>query len=131
MSGKAGTVRFGSNPDIHPDKASADGISKMDTQIGDKWTEIHFAYNPSQKSRSMSSTRGGDPGKDNENEIRQADYMSNHDGYLGGSNILSNLDERKVLNDTIYAINCKWADPGYDETDPAGWAPRQTVGAFD
>jgi len=107
-------------------------MSKMKLQKdGGTFTEYHFSYNPSQKSRAMGTTRGADPGKDNETVEHQANYMCNHDGYMGGLNTISNLDERKVLENHIYSVECEWADPGYSETDPAGWAPRQTMGAFD
>jgi len=132
MAGKAGTARFGVNPSIHPaEHAGPDGMGTIKTPIDGPWVETHFAYNPAQASRPMGTTRGGDPGKDFDQTYRQADYMSNHDGYLGGDLHLMNLDERKVLNNTIYSIGCEWADPGYNETSDNGWAPRQTMGAFD
>jgi hypothetical protein len=89
-------------------------------------TELHFAYNPAQKSRDMGSTRGGDPGKEYVHTSRQPDYMSNHDGYAGGDMHLMNLDERKVLNNTIYATHCE-----YSSDSPNGYAPHMTSGAFD
>jgi hypothetical protein len=131
MPGKAGTVRFGINPPVHEEKASADGVSRVDLQIDGPWQELHYAYNPSQYSRPMGSTRGADPGKDNADVKRQADYMSNHDGYLAGDIHLLNNDERKILDNHIYSVNCEWADPGYPDTSDNGWAPRQTMTAFD
>lgn len=131
MSGKAGTVRFGVNPDIHPDEASANGIGSVNTPIDGPWSETHFTYNPSQRSRDMGSTRGSNPGKDYVREDRNSDYMSNHDGYIGGDLHLMNNDERKILERTMWSIHCEWADRGYDESSDNGWAPRQTVTAFD
>ncbi len=131
MAGQAGTARFGVNPDIHNGKTSDGGVSTVDMQSGKSWTEIHFAYNPAQRSREMGTTRGADPGHDNVDVPRQADYMSNHDGYLGGNKTLANLDERKVLTNSIYSVNCEWADPNTSETSDNGWAPTETFGAFD
>lgn len=128
MSGKAGTPRFGVNPSIHPDnyKAGPDGMGKITTPMDGPWTETHFAYNPAQKSRAMGTTRGADPGKDFETTKRESDYMSNHDGYLGGDLHLMNLDERKVLQTTIYSVHCE-----YDDDSASGTAPSMTHGAFD
>lgn len=133
MSGHAGTPRFGVNPSIHPGNGHADenGMGKIDMPIDGPVIETHFAYNPGQASRPMGTTRGGDPGKDYTKTEHQADYMSNHDGYVAGDLHVMNLDERKVLENTLYSIHCEWADPGYDDTSPNGWSPRQTMGAFD
>jgi len=126
MAGKAGTPRFGMNPDEHPDKTSTDGVSYMDLPFDGNYKEIHFAYNPAQRSRDMGTTRGGDPGKDYVKDVRDFDYMSNHDGYAGGDVHLMNLDERKVLQHTIYSAKCEYA-----EDLDNGTAPSQTTGAFD
>lgn len=133
MSGHAGTPRFGVNKNIHPDggKAGPDGMGYITTPVDGPVTETHFAYNPAQKSRSMGTTRGADPGKDNVYVKRQADYMSNHDGYIAGDLHLMTLDERKVIENIPYTVHCEWADPGYDDTSDGGWAPRQTMTAFD
>ncbi len=132
MAGSPGTPRFGVNADMTPDKTGADGTSTMTLpKAGNKWTETHFMYNPAQVSRSMGTTRGGDPKHDNEYVEHQANYMCNHDGYAGGRTTNINLDERKVLENTIYSIDCEWADPGTPETSANGWAPSQTHGAFD
>jgi hypothetical protein len=132
MAGTPGTPRFGILPDMTPDHTSANGTSHMTLQKnGNVWTEEHFAYNPAQKSRAMGTTRGGNPQHDFVYEEHQANYMCNHDGYAGGATIIMNLDERKVLHNTIYSIECEWADPNTDETSANGWAPSQTHGAFD
>lgn len=126
MAGKAGTVRFGINPDEHPVKTDANGVSKVNLPFDGDYTEVHFVYNPSQRSRDMSSTRGADPGRDYVKDRRDTDYMSNHDGYAGGDIHLMNLDERKVLQNTIYSVACE-----YDSDSPNGTAPAMTSGAFD
>jgi len=126
MAGKAGTPRFGMNPDEHPGKTSVNGVSKVNLPFDGDYTEIHFAYNPAQKSRDMGTTRGGDPGKNYMLDRREPDYMSNHDGYAGGDIHLMNLDERKVLQNTIYSVKCEYTDDS-----PNGTAPAQTSGAFD
>jgi hypothetical protein len=126
MAGKAGTARFGMNPDEHPDKTSVNGVSRMNLPFDGDYTEIHFAYNPAQKSRDMNTTRGGNPGKDYVLDRREPDYMSNHDGYAGGDIHLMNLDERKVLANTIYSVKCE-----YTSDSPNGTAPAMTSGAFD
>lgn len=126
MAGKAGTVRFGMNPDEHPGTTSVDGVSKVNLPYDGMYTEVHFAYNPAQKSREMGSTRGADPGTDYVLDRREADYMSNHDGYAGGDIHLMNLDERKTLQNTLYSVKCEYASDSDN-----GTAPHQTSGAFD
>ena len=132
MAGTPGTPRFGINADQTPTNTSANGTSTLTLpKNGNMWTETHFMYNPAQRSREMGTTRGGNPGHDNAYVEHQSNYMCNHDGFMGGSNIVMNLDERKVLDNSIYAIGCEWADPGTNETSPNGWAPAMTSGAFD
>lgn len=126
MAGRAGTPRFGVNPDEHPGKTSNNGVSKANLPIDGPLTELHFAYNPVQKSRDMGTTRGGDPGLGYAKDKRDFDYMSNHDGYAGGDIHLMNLDERKVLQNTLYSVPC---DHAYDSEN--GTSPAQTSGAFD
>lgn len=132
MAGTPGTPRFGINADQTPTKTAANGTSVMKLpKNGNQWTETHFMYNPAQKSRAMGTTRGSDPGHDNADVEHQSNYMCNHDGYMGGTTTIINLDEHKVLTNTIYSVECEWADPGTDETSANGWAPSQTHGAFD
>lgn len=132
MSGTPGTPRFGVLPDQTPDHTDAVGISHMNLQKSDgTFTEYHFMYNPGQKSRAMGTTRGADPQHDYISVEHQCNYMCNHDGFMGGTTTIMNMDERKNLNNTIYAVHCEWADPGTDETSPNGWAPSATHGAFD
>lgn len=132
MAGTPGTPRFGVPADQTPDHTNPSGTSHMNLQkSGGTFTEIHFQYNPAQKSRPMGTTRGGNPGHDNVYVEHQANYMCNHDGYMGGTTTVMNLDEHKVLTNTIYSIECEWADPNTPETSDNGWAPSQTHGAFD
>lgn len=126
MAGKAGTVRFGINPDTHPGDTSTNGVSQVTVQVDGPFTEIHYAYNPGRLSREMGTTRGGNPQDSYVKEKRQADYMSNHDGFLGGDLHLFNMDERKILDNTLYSVKCEYADDS-----PNGTAPAQTSGAFD
>lgn len=132
MAGTPGTPRFGLPVDQTPDHTDSVGVSHMNLQKnGGTFTEYHFMYNPAQKSRAMGTTRGADPGHDNADVEHQSNYMCNHDGFMGGTTTIMNLDERKVLENTMYAIDCEWADPGTSETSDNGWAPSQTHGAFD
>lgn len=132
MTGTPGTARFGILPDQTPDHTNSNAVSHLTLQkSGGNFTEYHFAYNPAQRSREMGTTRGSNPGHDNVYEEHQCNYMCNHDSFMGGNTTVMNMDERKVLHNTIYSIGCEWADPGTDETSPNGWAPAMTSGAFD
>ncbi len=127
MAGSPGTARFGVNPDVTPDKTNASGISHLTLpKSGGVYTETHFLYNPVQRSREMGSTEGAEPGQMWQPVTHQCNYMCNHDGYLGGSNIVTNLDERKVLENTVYSTLCE-----YDEDSPNGYSPAKTKGKFD
>lgn len=127
MTGTPGTARFGVNPDQTPDHTGNNGVSHMNLQkSGGTFTEYHFSYNPAQRSREMGSTRGGNPGSQFQTVEHQCNYMCNHDGYMGGNNVVANLDERKALHNTIYSQSFEVA-----EDSASGWAPAQTSGAFD
>lgn len=126
MPGRAGTVRFGINPDEHIGTTSADGVSKVNTPTDGPYTETHYAFNPGRLSRDMGSTRGSDPQGDYVRVPRQADYMSNHDDYSAGDLHLLNMDEYKVLDNTVYSVKCEYAGDS-----PNGGAPSMTTGAFD
>lgn len=127
MAGKAGTPRFGMNPSVHPDEeVGPNGMGKLKTSMDGPWTETHFAYNPAQRSRDMGTTRGENPAQFYVKSVREVDYMSNHDGYVGGDMHLMSLDERKVLSNTIYSTKCEYAGDS-----PNGGAPSMTMGAFD
>src|ERR1041385_252650 len=103
MTGTPGTARFGVLPDEMPDHTNTSGISHMNLQkSGGTFTELHFMYNPAQRSREMGTTRGGNPGHDFEYEEHQCNYMCNHDGFMGGKATVMNLDDRTVLHNTIY-----------------------------
>lgn len=127
MAGTPGTARFGVNPDVTPDKTNAQGISHLTLpKSGGVFTETHFLYNPVQRSREMGSTEGAEPGQMWDHVEHQANYMCNHDTFFGGNNVVINMDERKVLTNTIYSIACE-----YDEKSPNGSAPHGTKGKFD
>lgn len=105
MAGKAGTPRFGINPsDESSYKAGSDGIGYKDLPDGTKQEEIHYTYNPAYQARAV----GQAPGRCYEQEKRQADYMANHDGYVGGMAHNLELDERKVLDNTINSVKVKY-----------------------
>lgn len=126
MAGTPGTPRFGVNPNPHSGSASANGSSTDQLQDGMTWKEVHFAYNPGQVSREMGTTQGAEPKQQWQMVDHMTDYMCNHDGYDGGSPIILQLDERKVLENRIYSIMCE-----YDDDSPNGNAPAQTKGKFD
>lgn len=127
MAGTPGTARFGVNADQTPTTTGADGTSTLTLpKSGNKWTETHFLYNPAQKSRAMGSTRGEDPGHDFDYVEHQSNYMCNHDGFMGGTSTLMSLDERKVLENKIYSVECE-----SEGSSDNGWAPAMTSGAFD
>lgn len=127
MSGTPGTARFGINPDVTPDKTNSVGISHLSLpKTGGDFAETHFMYNPAQLSRPMGTTQGGAPGQHWEMEPHQYNAMCNHDGFFGGNNVVINMDERKVLHNSIYALPCEYA-----EDSPNGNAPSGTTGKFD
>lgn len=127
MAGTPGTARFGVNPDVTPDKTNAQGTSHLTLpKAGGSFTETHFMYNPAQVSREMGSTEGAAPKQGWDMETHQANYMCNHDTYFGGNNVVINMDERKVLSNTIYSVGCEYADESSN-----GYAPSGTTGKFD
>lgn len=76
--------------------ASGDGD---DQDIAKK---IHFNFDNSQLGRAMGSTLGDAPKCGWESHACQYDYMCNHDGYSGGNVHNLNMDEQKVLQNSIY-----------------------------
>lgn len=107
--------------DDHEYKPNANGINEVDTQVDDvTFREQHYLFNPSQYSRDMGSTLGDAPGK-----YYQADGLdycapANHDGFMGGDAHLENLDEKKVLDRTIYSVPMICADDwqrNFDSTE--------------
>lgn len=127
MAGTPGTPRFGVNPDVTPDKTNSVGISHLSLpKTGGDFAETHFMYNPAQVSRDMGSTQGGSPKGGFEPVEHQSNYMCNHDGFFGGSNIVINMDEHKVLTNTIWSQGIEYA-----EMSPNGGAPALTRGKFD
>lgn len=111
MPGYPGTPRFGEYSDKHKKKTDSQGDSQIQLQDGNgKFDEVHFAYKPSQQSREV----GQPPKKYFETTDRQYDAICNHDGWFGGDAHLSNLDERKVLENYIYSTKIECADDMQD-----------------
>jgi|SRR5882724_11350043 len=106
MSGGPGTPRFGEYSDKHKKQTSSSGDSAIALQGDGPFNEIHYAYKPAQEA----SPVGAAPKKYFDTVDRQYDAPSNHDGWFGGDAHLVNLDERKVLDNTIYASKIKCAD---------------------
>lgn len=107
MAGRPGTARFGRYLQDHESKPNASGENKVDSQNdGDRFVEQHFLYNPSQKSRDV----GSPPAKYYDQGSQEYCAPANHDGFDGGDGHISNLDERKVLDLTIYSTAIECAD---------------------
>lgn len=112
MAGKPGTPRFGSYGNDHESKPNANGQNKVDSQAdGSYFTEQHYLYNPAQQSRNV----GQAPAKYYDEQKQQYDAPCNHDGFEGGDIHLVNMDERKVLDLTIFSQKIECADDeGYN-----------------
>lgn len=107
MAGKAGTPRFGINPDSHAPgdrKSGPNGITHDTLPDGTNLREVHYAYNPAFHSRDVDQA----PARCYVEEDRQPEYMSNHDGYVGGNVHNIEMDERKVLDNTINSVKVKY-----------------------
>src|SRR5258708_554374 len=96
MSGKPGTPHFG----VNEDPFTADSTILQD---GVAFKKDHFMLHPAQASRAMGSTEGDAPGCGWDKVPRMHDYSSNHDGYSAGNAHNINMDEQKVLQNTVYA----------------------------
>lgn len=110
MSGHPGTVRFGDYGEEHKGKPDAEGRDELELQSDDSFTEQHYLYDPTQRARSMGSTLGDKPGDMAGYQRLLYEAPSNHDGFEGGDGHLVNLDERKVLDNTIFSAPCVYAD---------------------
>lgn len=110
MAGRAGTPRFGDYGGEHESKPNAQGQDTLDLQSGDGFEEQHFLYDPTQRSRQMGTTLGDAPQKMAGYQKHQYEAMCNHDGFEGGDAHLISLDERKVLDNTIFSVDCVYAD---------------------
>lgn len=91
---------------MHEAKPNANGQNKLDMQTDGPFIEQHQLYNPAQKSRDV----GQSPAKYYTPENNQYEAPCNHDSYEGGDAHLSNLDEQKVLRNTVFAIKIECAD---------------------
>lgn len=107
MSGHPGTPRFGVPADMHNGKPNDSGQNVLNLQTSDDaFKEQHALYNPAQKSRGV----GQDPAKYYVVERNAYEAPCNHDDYEGGDAHISNLDEQKVLRNTVFAIPIECAD---------------------
>src|SRR5579863_2869830 len=110
MSGRPGTPRFGEYSQVVSGKPGPDGTNTVCEQSGNDFTEQHFLYDPDQQSRDMGGTLGGDPRPGYSSDPRIYNAPSNHDGFMGGQDHINQLDERKVLEETMWAVPCVYAD---------------------
>lgn len=111
MAGHAGTARFGEYSDDHNGKPDVHGQNKVMTTSDEiTYTEQHYLYNPAEMGRDVSTPPGQAPGKYYIHLPQQYDAPSNHDGLSGGDVHLTVLDERKVLENTIYSTKIECAD---------------------
>jgi hypothetical protein len=111
MAGKPGTPRYGRYPNYHDGKPAADGTNTLTLQSEDsEYLEQHFLYDPSQRAREMGTTLGQAPQKMAGYQHRLYEAPANHDAFEGGDAHLSNVDERKALDNTIFSIKCEYAD---------------------
>lgn len=113
MAGRAGTPRFGSYDPEHEGKPNSQGQNTLDLQSGETFREQHFLYDPTQQAREMGTTLGQAPGDMAGYQHHLYEAMCNHDGFEGGDSHLVSLDERKVLESTVYTAPCVYADDNY------------------
>lgn len=107
MAGHPGTPRFGVPADMHNGDPNANGQNVLNLQTSDDaFKEQHALYNPAQKSRGV----GQDPAKYYVVEKNAYEAPCNHDDYEGGDAHISNLDEQKVLRNTVFAVPIECAD---------------------
>jgi hypothetical protein len=116
MAGKAGTPRFGEYITDISGKPGDDGINVATQQSGNRFSEQHNLYNPAQQSRPMGTTLGGDPGESYVPGVRIYNAHCNHDGFMGGQDHINQLDEAKVLNETIFAVPYVCADDWFQNS---------------
>ncbi len=114
MSGHPGTVRVGEYSDLHSSKPGADGTNKLHTQSNGKFfEEQHFLFDESQVARPSGTTLGGKPQDMAGYQEHMYEAPCNHDGFIGGSTIVLQMDERKILENTIFSQKCEYADDEY------------------
>lgn len=111
MPGHPGTVRFGDYPNWHEsEKPGADGREKLRSQADGDFIEQHFLFNPAEQGRAMGTTLGDKPGDSYSHQKQQYEAAANHDGFTGGDAHLTNLDEYKVLRNTLNSVKCEYSD---------------------
>jgi len=116
MAGRAGTPRFGDYVTDITGAPGSDGQNQVHNQSGDTFTEQHSLFNPSQQSRSMGTTLGEAPGAYYDRVPRVYNAMANHDGFMAGQDHINQLDERKVLEETVYSVPVVCADDWFDNS---------------
>lgn len=111
MPGHPGTVRFGDYPNWH-EQESPDGSGKevLRSQADGDFVEQHFMFNPAEGGRSMGTTLGDAPAQMYDHQKQQYEAPCNHDGFSGGDAHLTNMDEFKVLRNTLNSVKCEYAD---------------------
>jgi hypothetical protein len=113
MAGRPGTPRFGAYAQPHEGKPDANGQDRLDVQADGPFIEQHYLFNPAQRSREMGTTLGDAPGKVYQADERIYCADANHDGFVGGDLHLNSLDEKKVLDDTVYSVPIVQCDDEY------------------
>lgn len=106
MSGIPGTPHFGDFPDVQ--KKDKTILQSGDMGEPDAFFKIHQNFDNSQKGREMGSTLGEAPKCGWEPHNRERAYMCNHDGFSGGNSRNLNMDEKKVLQNTIFSTNFEY-----------------------
>jgi len=107
MPGRPGTPRFGVPKDLHTAKPDVNGRDVLPLQVADDhFNEQHQLLNPAQLSR----TPPAPPGKAYVVEDNQYEAPCNHDDYEGGDAHISQLDEFKVLRNTVLSVKVKFSD---------------------
>lgn len=117
MAGRAGTPRFGIYKSDVSGQVDDNGQNVVKEQSDDNFfTEQHFLYNPSQRSRDMGDSRGEDPQRGYNSDTRIYAAQCNHDGFQGGDAHIVVLDERKVLEDTMYSVPVVYSDDWFNNS---------------
>lgn len=116
MAGKAGTPRFGEYVTDITGKPGDDGINVATQQSGERFSEQHHLYNPARQSRPMGTSLGGEAGRAYAPGVRIYNAYCNHDGFMGGQDHINQLDEGKVLDETIGAVPVVFADEWFRDS---------------
>jgi len=109
MAGRPGSVHVGKYDVDVRDKPNDNGRNNLQLQTDDTFIEQHTLYDPSQFARDMGTTMGGAPQRGYEPDPRIYAAECNHDAFQGGDAHLLNLDEGKVICDTVFAVPVVYA----------------------